>query len=41
MEAFKNNDRIIMVLDDETYKSFEYKGRKALSIVRAKESLRS
>ena len=32
MEAFKDNDRIIMVLDEETYRSFEYKGRKALAI---------
>ncbi len=32
MKAFKDNDRIIMILDDETYRSFEYKGRKALAI---------
>ena len=39
MEAFKDNDRLIMVLDDETYRSFEYKGRKALAIEKPCEEL--
>ena len=41
MEAFKDNDRIIMVLGDETYRSFEYKGRKALAIERPCKELES
>ena len=32
MEAFRDKDRIIMILDGETYKTFEYKGKKALAI---------
>ena len=41
MEAFKDNDRLIIVLDNETYRSFEYKGRKALAIEKPCKELES
>ena len=41
MEAFKDHDRIIMVLDKETYRSFEYMGRKALAIEKPCKELES